>query len=153
MDPYRIAAGQNTISDKIRALNAAGVARADIARIVERKYQHVRNVLEADRIKKQRRSVTAAPTASDKPKTPTGSIFRLEVARDGTLVIPSDVVRRLGAESGGVIVGQLDGDRLQMMSARTSLRRAQKLVARLVGPGESMAAELIRDRRKEAKHG
>src|SRR5258706_11569777 len=37
-----------TVSDRIRALNAAGVARADIARFLGKRYQHVRNVLEGD---------------------------------------------------------------------------------------------------------
>lgn len=34
-----------TTSDKIRALAARGVARADIAKMLSIRYQHVRNVL------------------------------------------------------------------------------------------------------------
>ena len=33
-------------SQKIRYLNSVGVPRADIARILNKRYQHVRNVLE-----------------------------------------------------------------------------------------------------------
>src|SRR5580693_9113746 len=50
-DPARlgaIAARYTTVADKIRALSAAGVARADIARFLGKRYQHVRNVLEGD---------------------------------------------------------------------------------------------------------
>src|ERR1700753_2500654 len=43
-----IAARHTTVADKIRALSAAGVPRADIARLLGKRYQHVRNVLEGD---------------------------------------------------------------------------------------------------------
>ena len=43
-----IAQPHATVADKIRALSAAGVARADIARFLGKRYQHVRNVLEDD---------------------------------------------------------------------------------------------------------
>ncbi len=38
-----------TVSGKIRALDKMGFARADIARMLTKRYQHVRNVLEEDR--------------------------------------------------------------------------------------------------------
>ncbi len=37
--------GLETTSSKIRALNAKGYKRADIARFLGKRYQHVRNVL------------------------------------------------------------------------------------------------------------
>ena len=43
-----IARPHSTVADKIRALAAAGVPRADIARFLGKRYQHVRNVLEGD---------------------------------------------------------------------------------------------------------
>src|ERR1700753_665808 len=43
-----IAARHTTVADKIRALATAGVPRADIARFLGKRYQHVRNVLEGD---------------------------------------------------------------------------------------------------------
>ena len=43
-----IAQPHATVADKIRALSAAGVPRADIARFLGKRYQHVRNVLEGD---------------------------------------------------------------------------------------------------------
>lgn len=42
----------STVSDKIRKLNELGFARADIGRMLGKRYQHVRNVLEGDKIKK-----------------------------------------------------------------------------------------------------
>ncbi len=40
-----IVKGLETTSSKIRALHAKGYKRADIARFLEKRYQHVRNVL------------------------------------------------------------------------------------------------------------
>lgn len=37
-----------TVSGKIRYLNKAGLSRADIARVLGKRYQHVRNVLVED---------------------------------------------------------------------------------------------------------
>jgi antitoxin component of MazEF toxin-antitoxin module len=45
----QIVFGIKTVSDKIRALNQAGFARAEIARFLGKRYQHVRNVLEGDK--------------------------------------------------------------------------------------------------------
>ncbi|MBX9795632.1 hypothetical protein [Sphingomonas sp.] len=56
----QIVSGKLTISDKIRALHQAGASRAEIARFLERRYQHVRNVL----IEDERR---AGGRASDGP--------------------------------------------------------------------------------------
>ena len=50
-DPDRmrsISAPHATVADKIRALAAAGYPRADIARFLGKRYQHVRNVLQDD---------------------------------------------------------------------------------------------------------
>ena len=54
-----------TVSDKIRALAAAGYARADIARHLGKRYQHVRNVLEEDARTKAR-----APNAASAVRAP-----------------------------------------------------------------------------------
>lgn len=150
MGTHRLTSEHKTISDKIRALDAAGMPRAEIARTLGRRYQHVRNVLEADKLKHLARS------APPRPPKPTGdglpSLSRLEVARDGSLTLPPDLVRRFGVQ-GGVVVAQLDGDSLILMGAQASLRRARKLVAKLVGSTTSMADELIQERREESAHG
>lgn len=49
----RIVSGMSGVSQKIRALDAAGYARADIARYLEKRYQHVRNVLVQDEAKRK----------------------------------------------------------------------------------------------------
>lgn len=45
-----------SVSGKIRALNNYGVPRAEIARLLDKRYQHVRNVLVADEEKKRKRA-------------------------------------------------------------------------------------------------
>lgn len=40
-----------TVSNKIRFLDRQGFTRADISRILNKRYQHVRNVLEEDKKK------------------------------------------------------------------------------------------------------
>ena len=47
-DAARIIVSAATVADKIRALDAAGHPRAEIARLLGKRYQHVRNVLEGD---------------------------------------------------------------------------------------------------------
>jgi len=42
---------QTTVSAKIRFLDKEGFTRADISRILNKRYQHVRNVLEEDKKK------------------------------------------------------------------------------------------------------
>lgn len=49
----RIVSGMHGVSQKIRALDAAGYARADIARYLGKRYQHVRNVLVQDEAKRK----------------------------------------------------------------------------------------------------
>ena len=49
---------RQSISDRIRELAAAGHSRADIARMVDRSYQQVRQVLVADEARARRRATT-----------------------------------------------------------------------------------------------
>ena len=39
---------KSSVSGKIRALNSYGVPRAEIAKLLNKRYQHIRNVLVAD---------------------------------------------------------------------------------------------------------
>lgn len=49
----KIVSGMEGVSQKIRALDAAGYARADIARYLKKRYQHVRNVLVQDEARRK----------------------------------------------------------------------------------------------------
>jgi hypothetical protein len=168
-DPERlaaIAARQTTIADKIRALSAAGVARADIARFLGKRYQHVRNVLEDD--------AQSRPGGPDyvlgkadlsgvrEESPPFGrdneayverrgrNVFWLDVKPDGSLPLPAEVVDLLEATPGHRVFVEVKDDRLTMMSAKAALQEAQAIVRKYIPAGVSLSDELIADRRAEA---
>jgi hypothetical protein len=155
----RIATSGASVSDKIRALNAAGLTRAEIARMLGKRYQHVRNVLEGD---KARSSGVAEPPAtpwvapapghrSQPPAASPGpQVFRLAVGADGSVVLPEVARAMLGAQRGGVVMGHIEGDRLVLMNAVASARLAQEMVRAAIPGDVSLVDSLIRDRRREA---
>jgi len=145
-----------TISDKIRALDAAGAQRADIARFLGKRYQHVRNVL-VEGPPRERFSVRfaevnevhegAAPAFSMDADT---STYRLALGADGAVQLPASVVEILGLRPGGIAIAELQGDRLTILSTAESIRRVQQMVRELIPGNHSLADSLIADRRREA---
>ena len=161
----RLVASEASVSDKIRALDAAGFPRAEIARLLGKRYQHVRNVLEGDKTRSPGVSeppaaaAWAAPAPEDTSgrgaPTPGAQVFRLVVGADGGIVLPEAARAGLGAQPGGVrpgdvIIGRIEGDRFMLMSAQASARRAQELVRAAIVGSDSLADSLIQDRRQEA---
>jgi AbrB family looped-hinge helix DNA binding protein len=76
---------------------------------------------------------------------------RAKIGEGGRLVIPAEVRRRLAVDVGDEVVLRLVGDVLEVMTPRAALARARALIRAHVPPGKSLAAELIADRRTEAK--
>jgi hypothetical protein len=164
LTPAQIVASHATVSDKIRALDSAGYPRAEIARLLAKRYQHVRNVLEADKIRspKQHFDVRAQePSGVEEGKAEEfvlphrgpdhGSFFRLLVGPDGGVYLPAEVCRALAVGPGDVLVGKLDGKDFSLTDGETSMRRAQQYVRRMIAAGGgSVVDELIADRRREA---
>jgi hypothetical protein len=144
-----------TVSDKIRALDAAGAPRAEIARFLGKRYQHVRNVLVEGPRKEgftvgrvEFGDVREAPDRnfvldSDAP------ILRLSIGQDGTVQLPPAAFKALGLRPGGVAIAELQGDRLTVFSVAESIRRVQQMVRELVPGDHSLADALIADRRRE----
>ncbi len=162
----RIAAPHTTVADKIRALASAGVPRADIARFLGKRYQHVRNVLEDDA---QNRSggyvVGRADVSGVPPEPPSGfeeaaaepyaidagvAVLRIPVKDDGALALPAMALQALGLRPGAVAIAELEADRLVIFSVAESVRRMQAMVRDLVPGDHSLADALIADRRAEA---
>jgi hypothetical protein len=153
----RIASPFATVSDKIRALAAAGYERARIARFLGKRYQHVRNVLEHETLKlahaavPQRRGVEEAeikPFSSDD----VGGVQRLDIQPDGSIRLPPAVEQAMGWRRGGVVIAEFQGDRLVLLSTAAAVKQAQEMVQRLIPPGgPSLVDELIADRRREAE--
>jgi hypothetical protein len=152
----RIVGSDMTVSDKIRALNAAGYPRADIARVLGKRYQHVRNVLESDKahgVRSAMRAPAIAPGVQELPQSFAG-IHRLFVEPDGRLRLPAEVGSALGLRVGGILVGELVEDRFVLMSAEAAARKAQALIA---GSGRGtdriLSEELMAERRAETARG
>lgn len=138
----KIVSGLPTTSAKIRALGRAGYARADIARFLDIRYQHVRNVLVRDEERQKREAPTEA--ADGPPRQ-----AWIQVGPDGRLVIPTAYRRLLGVKDGGHVFMLLEGGELRLMGRDRALRRAQELVARYVPEGVSLVDELLAERRRE----
>lgn len=142
-------AGIETISDKIRRLDGEGFERADIARILGKRYQHVRNVLEADA-----RKVRAKEFADAAETVSTGDVFRVTVEKGGAIRLPGAVLTALGVSDGEVLSARLEGGELRLAEPVAALRRVQAMLAPVretLKPGSSVADELIAERRAEAR--
>ena len=150
-----------TVSDKIRALDAAGVARADIARFLGKRYQHVRNVLEADAVsgpsytlgradlsgvREADRPFDLEPDVDERP----GGRFRLEGRPDGWIFLPQKVREALNLPSGGSIMGKLGDEEFTLTATAKTVREVQALVRTIIPEGVSLVDEFIADRRREA---
>lgn len=166
----RIVASQATVSDKIRALNAAGYPRAEIARLLGKRYQHVRNVLEGDKVGRaavrppgvaeepavfERDDERPAHRPSSAPPRPEfvdrgRGIFRLSIRPDGSVLLPPSVLEALELKGGSGVIARLEGDTLIIDGAKETLRKIRELIPPWQ-PGEPLASdELIAERRREA---
>lgn len=152
----RIALACETVSDKIRALAAAGYERARIAKFLGKRYQHVRNVLEHDKLKLAHATAQRSPGFEDaESKTfsrdDVGGIYRLDIQPDGSIRLPPVIEQAMGLRRGGVVISEFAGDRLVLLSTAAALKRARDLVAALIPGTDSLADSLIEDRRREAR--
>ena len=152
LDLEALLQGHKTVAAKIRALAAVGVPRAEIARMLGKRYQHVRNVLEEPGSAKAVDGPAAPGMAEgdvgffvhDNPKT-----YRLE-ARNGAVTLPPEVFEALGASPNGVIIAELGQETFTMISTMEGIRRIQAWT-RTFPPSDKLASEeLIEERRREA---
>ena len=155
---HSVIEGKVTVSDKIRALAAAGASRSEIANYLGRSYQHVRQVLVED---ERRRGVRAraAPSAettgeqlrrSEEPTHIANGPLRLTGDSEGRLVLPARALAKIGLLPGGVAVARLQDGELVLSSAEAAMQRARALVRSVVPRGTSLADELLADRRRDA---
>ncbi|HZC16192.1 MAG TPA: AbrB/MazE/SpoVT family DNA-binding domain-containing protein [Caulobacteraceae bacterium] len=145
-----------TVSDKIRALDAAGAPRAEIARFLGKRYQHVRNVL-VEGPPKERFTVGRVEFGEMREQAAPAYVVdtdaatvRLPVGQDGSLQLPQSVLAALGWKPGGVAIAELQGDRLTVLSVAESIRRVRQMIRELIPGDHSLVDSLIADRRREA---
>lgn len=147
-----------TVSDKIRALDAAGYPRADIARVLGKRYQHVRNVLEADRLHPPRAARREGPLAASRSeaglqesnRTFAGAT-RLTVEPSGMIRMPPELLAALQASPGSVVIAEMQPDGVKLFSNSAAWDRVRAMVKEFgLDPSRDLVAELIAERRAEA---
>jgi transposase len=131
-----------TTAAKIRALAAQGRSRADIARALGIRYQHVRNVLMRDEEKKK--AEAARPADAGMPG-------RIPVGPDGSVVIPSTITHALALQAGDVLFVRIDDGEIHLLTRKAVTRRVQALAREFVPEGLSLVDELLEDRRREVE--
>src|SRR6185312_7784704 len=159
-----IAGAHATVADKIRALDTAGYARADIARFLGKRYQHVRNVLEGDAqaggyvlgkadlsgVRDNGRPFEREDNAAFiERRSPTA--FWIEVKPDGTLPLPPEIVEVLAARPGERVFASIADGRVTLKSGDAADRDIQAIMARHIKPGRLVSESLIADRKAEAE--
>ncbi len=80
----------------------------------------------------------------------TGPRVDVQLGSNGRVVIPSELRRTLGLKSGDTLVARVEEDRLILEKPESVKRRLRVRYASVAG-GKSLAAELIHERRDEAR--
>jgi hypothetical protein len=148
-----------TKAAKIRALDKAGFARADIARFLGVRYQHVRNVLTQKPPGKPLPSVVAgeAPFGGFAERAAEWSVERardnLEVAADGSLRVPKSLLLAAGIDPGDVVLARAVDGEIRLSGYAATLKRVQWLAEHLHKPGASEVDDFIAERRAAGARG
>jgi len=160
-----IAGPHATISDKIRALAAAGAPRAEIARFLGKRYQHVRNVLEGDAQsgggyvlgKADLSGVREGAAAFDREDGASyidrrsATAFWLRVTEDGALLLPSEIAQALHAAPGQRVFAEIRDGRVALMSVEAASDEVDAMMSKYIKPGRLVSESLIADRIAEAE--
>jgi bifunctional DNA-binding transcriptional regulator/antitoxin component of YhaV-PrlF toxin-antitoxin module len=149
--------GLTTKSEKIRTLGRKGVPTADIARFLEIRYQHARNVL-VDAGLQHGGMAEDMPVLETKMMPPgkneNGPVqpdhFWADVNADGTITIPANIARQAGFEAGDSVYVGFKSDGLEAISYATSVKRVQAMFAHLRSPTGSVVDEFLQERRRDA---
>jgi hypothetical protein len=157
-----LVSAQATVSDNIRALARAGYSRAEIAGLLGKRYQHVRNVLVDD---ERKASSKPDPDTATRPQgmaegrhiyqpppARTGEILVwVDVAPNGSLQLPEPACAALEIAQSGRVLVQVSGDgSVALLSARTAMLQAQAIMRSFVPAGVSVVDELLAERKAEA---
>ena len=145
VEMQHIVKDHTTVSARIRALDAAGYARADIARFLGKKYQHVRNVLLQGRPKSE-----AAGAPAVDPQEP-GNVEpqKLRIAANGRLVVPADMRAAMLIDDSGHLTARVVQGELRVLAPLAAVRKLQRMTQDAVPAGVSLVDELIAERRAE----
>jgi len=123
-----------------------GKPRADIARTLGIRYQHVRNVLERDKA----RAAKIVAKQRDESGYPLQS-QKIKIGPDGRVVIPASFRDALGLDEGDVLFARMESGEIHLLTPKAAAQRARAIVRQFVPEGVSLVDELIEDRRREAR--
>lgn len=160
---HRLVDGLSTKSAKIRKLAEHGYARADIARFLGIRYQHVRNVLNqpltgtsasgatpSDVSKAIGAREDAAAFGSENA-TEVLRVYRFHVDAEGRIKLPTETLKTLDAAPGAMITARYEDGELHLMNIDASVRFAQRLALPYIKEGEgNWSNQIIAERRAEA---
>lgn len=139
--------GLPTKAAKIRALDKRGFKRADIARFLGIRYQHVRNTLE----RPQAASAKAADRDAFTMHPEAGAFTRLSIDDQGRMAIPETFRRLMKLDDGGNLIARIDEDgELRLTSPMAAIDKVRRMIAQNSFGGGSPVDELITERRAEA---
>lgn len=154
-DAAHFIGSEATVADKIRALAGLGYSRAEIARMLGKRYQHVRNVLEADKAKAAADRQSAQTSPEFLEMLPDGgdrmgNLYRLPIDAQGRVRLPAEVLEALGARPGGMLIADLEATGFTALSHEERWRRIRARIPQW-RPGDPLwSEELIAERRREA---
>lgn len=131
-----------TTAAKIRALAAKGQTRADIARALGIRYQHVRNVLVREEAKAAKE---IKEFGSDAKRT------KIRVGPDRQVVLPLALSDALALKVGDVLFARVNDGEIHLLTRQAVTRRVQALAREFVPEGVSLVDELLEDRRREVE--
>lgn len=73
------------------------------------------------------------------------------LGKGGRVVIPAPYRKTLGIKEGDPVFVHLEGKEIRILTPRETVERAQARVSRYVSKKRSLAREVLRERRKEAR--
>jgi hypothetical protein len=139
------------------------VARADIARFLGKRYQHVRNVLEGDaqsggggyvlgRADLSGVSENDAPYRADEDDRSLierrgPGVYWLKVRSDGSLPLPQEFAEALAASPGARVFAKLENGEVKIISGEEAMRRVLDTVRKNAPAGGSGVDEFLAERR------
>ncbi len=142
---HRLTRGLRTKADKIRALGRAGASPSQIGKFLGIRYQHAYNVLKRSGISQRRNEVRDAELAAESAPA------RASLDESGRILLPEEILAAWGASPGDDLLVRMEGDELRIVTRSGGLRLARSVLRKYPKTGQSMAEELITERRREAK--
>ncbi len=80
-------------------------------------------------------------------------MIQMKMSEGGRVVIPIEIRQALELKEGDAVLWELHEGQARITTRAQRIRQAQALVRRHVPPGQSLADELIAERRAEADNG